>query len=286
MMDKTSGIPRQNPLRSFEVKALADLQYERINDERAEIAVIVPLFNYERHILECLISITKQDIDYLSVVVIDDCSTDGGGEAAIKFLDNSGNRFVTARVVRHRRNQGLAMARNSGIVWTAEPFLFMLDADNRIRPPALSRLLEALLSSHAAFAYSQLYLFGKQNEIGNADIWNPERFRSIGNYIDGTALIRREALLSVGGYRASAVEEGWEDFDLWCRFAELGYQGTYLPEILCEYRVHEHSMLRTRTDSRQRSLALEMALRHPTLLARDDVPPFVERCSEDVATER
>jgi glycosyltransferase involved in cell wall biosynthesis len=285
IMDKTPGIPWPSRLRLFEVKILADLRYEQINGESAKIAVIVPLFNYERYIIECLMSIVTQEIDFLSLIVVDDCSTDGGGEAAIKFLEKSGNRFSAARVVRHRRNQGLAMTRNSGIVWSAEPFLFMLDADNRIRPPALSRLLEALLSSQAEFAYSQLYLFGRQNEIGNADVWNPERFRSIGNYIDGTALIRREALLSVGGYRASAVEEGWEDFDLWCRFAELGYQGTYLPEILCEYRVHEHSMLRSRTDSRRRSLALEMALRHPTLLARDDVPPFVDLCSEDVATE-
>jgi glycosyltransferase involved in cell wall biosynthesis len=269
-----------NLLRLFDMKALGDLTYEQTNQELAEISVVIPLYNYTIFITECLESVVKQDLKSLSLIVIDDCSTDGGGELAVKFLETHGNRFAAARVVRHRRNQGLAMTRNSGIAWTSEPFLFMLDADNRIRPPALSRLMEALLSSKAEFAYSQLYLFGSQNAVANADIWDPGRFPLVGNYIDGMALIRRQALLSVEGYRDSAVEDGWEDFDLWCSFAERGYRGVYLPELLCEYRVHDASM-RARTDLYQRSLALEIALRHPTLLSRGVVPPFVENCSPD-----
>src|SRR3982074_1998259 len=69
---------------------------------------------------------------------------DDGGQEAIAFLESHATRFTTARVVRHRRNQGLSMARNSGIAWSDEPFLFMLDADNHLRSPALSRLLDAL----------------------------------------------------------------------------------------------------------------------------------------------
>jgi glycosyltransferase involved in cell wall biosynthesis len=260
---------------------LGELLYEKANYDAVQVAVVVPLYNYGRYIEECLGSVVKQDLDPLSLIVIDDCSTDGGGELAVKLLETHGNRFAAARVVRHHRNQGLAMTRNSGIIWTSEPFLFMLDADNRIRPYALSRLLEALLGSGAEFAYSQLYLFGSQNGVANADIWDPQRFRLEGNYIDGMALIRRPALISVAGYRPSAIEEGWEDFDLWCSFAERGYRGVYLPEILCDYRVHDVSM-RARTDLHQRSLALEMVLRHPALLSRGDVPPFVEICSPDV----
>jgi glycosyltransferase involved in cell wall biosynthesis len=263
----TRPVTRAKSLRLFDIKALGELVYERVNQESAEISVIIPLYNYANYVIECLESVVNQNISALSVTVVDDCSNDGGGEIAAKFLERHPDRFAMARVVRHRRNQGLAIARNSGIAWTSEPFLFMLDADNKIRRPALSRLLEALLSSKAEFAYSQLWLFGSENKIGDAQIWDPQHFL-LGNYIDGTALIRRQALLSAGGYQVSAVEEGWEDFDLWCRFVELGYNGVYLPELLCEYRVHETSMLRTRTDSFKKSLEAEMALRHPALLRR------------------
>jgi len=128
----------------------------------------------------------------------------------------------------------------------------------------LSRLLDALDHSGADFAYSQLRLFGDEEGIGNADIWEPQRLRA-GNYIDAMALIRREALLAAGGFSSMAVEEGWEDYDLWCRFAELGFEGVFLPELLCEYRVHGTSMLRSRTNNHYMALDMEMRLRHPKL---------------------
>jgi glycosyltransferase involved in cell wall biosynthesis len=266
------SVTRTKSLPLFDIKALGDLVYEHINRDSAKISVIIPLYDYAKFVIECLESVVNQTIPVVSITVIDDCSNDGGGEIAAEFLEGHRERLATAQVVKHRRNQGLAMARNSGIAWTSEPFLFMLDADNKIRRPALSRLLEALLSSEAEFAYSQLWLFGSENKVGDAQIWDPQHF-VLGNYIDGTALIRRQALLSAGGYQVSAVEEGWEDFDLWCRFVELGYNGVYLPELLCEYRVHEASMLRTRTDSLKKSLEAEMALRHPGLLRRWAVSP-------------
>jgi glycosyltransferase involved in cell wall biosynthesis len=248
----------------FPINSLGEVTYDSGVAGVSEVLVIVPLYNYEHTVAEALESIVAQDLQPIAVVVIDDCSTDDGGSVAAEFLHRHASRFAGARVVRHKRNQGLAMARNSGIAWSSERFLFMLDADNRIRPPALSRLLGALHCSGSAFAYSQLRLFGDEDGIGCADVWDPSRL-SIGNYIDAMALIRREALLAAGGYHPSAVEDGWEDHDLWCRFAELGLEGVFLPELLCEYRMHAASMLRTRTNHRAEALTAEMALRHPTI---------------------
>ena len=237
---------------------------------QAEVAVIVPLYNYADTIGDALESVIAQDLAALAIVVIDDCSTDEGGQEAITFLErHAGRRFTAARVVRHRRNQGLSMARNSGIAWSSEPYLFMLDADNRLRPPALSRLLDALICSGAAFAYSQLRMFGDEEGIGIADIWRPSRF-VIGNYIDAMALIRREALLAAGGYAVLADDHGWEDYDLWCRFVELGFEGVFLPELLCDCRVHATSMLRSRTNKHHDALMAEMRLRHPSLFRTAD----------------
>jgi len=252
------------PLRRFDVKGLGDIVYESRGAGEAEVAVAISLYNYADTIGEALASVVGQDLAALAIVVIDDCSTDEGGEQAIALLERHAVRFTTARVVRHRRNHGLSMARNSGIAWSAEPYLFMLDADNRLRPPALSRLLDALHCSGADFAYSQLRMFGEEEGIGLADIWQPRRFATC-NYIDAMALIRREALLAAGGCAALADDHGWEDYDLWCRFVELGFEGVFLPELLCDYRVHSASMLRSRTNKHHDTLMAEMRLRHPKL---------------------
>ena len=251
-------------MRSYDVTSLAEVVYQSRHGDEAQIAVVIPLYNYAGTVLEALDSVIRQDLPALSVTVIVDASTDQGGAEATRFLEQNAARFNQARIVRHRRNQGLSMSRNSGIAWSSEPYLFMLDADNRLRPPALSRLLAALQCSGAAFAYSQLRWFGDEEGIGLADVWEPARLAN-DNYIDAMALIRRDALLTVGGYAGLADGHGWEDYDLWCRFAELGLEGVFLPELLCDYRVHGASMLRTRTNIHYGALMAEMRLRHPGL---------------------
>ena len=156
------------------------------------------------------------------------------------------------------------MARNSGIAWSDEPQLFMLDADNRIRPPALARLKSAIEFDDADFAYSQIFIFGSQIGVGVADIWNIDRLRH-GPTIDAMALIRRSALIKAGGYAVMADDHGWEDYDLWCRFFTLGMRGVFVPELLCEYRRHGQSMTNARTKHNLDPLVAEMALRYPEI---------------------
>lgn len=261
-------VPTAN-LRQFDIRRLGTVTYEASRGGDAEVAVVVPLYNYAGTIEACLQSVLQQDLERIALVVIDDCSTDDSGTRAVQFLRQYPDRFSMTRVIRQHRNQGLSMSRNAGIVWSSEPFLFMLDADNRLRPPALSRLLEALQCSGAAFAYSQLRLFGDSSGVGVADIWNPSMLR-IGNYVDAMAMLRRDALLAVKGYAILADDHGWEDYDLWCSFAELGMSGVFLPEMLCDYRVHGASMLRSRTNQHYASMMAEMALRHPRLFAAHD----------------
>src|SRR5207248_11446875 len=110
-----------------DVASLAEVVYESRNDaSAAQVAVIVPLYNYAGTVIETLESVVRQDLAPLSLVVVDDASTDNGGEQAVNFLQRVRVRFVTARVLRHHRNEGLSMARNSGIAWSSEPYLFML----------------------------------------------------------------------------------------------------------------------------------------------------------------
>jgi glycosyltransferase involved in cell wall biosynthesis len=239
------------------------LIFERVRNYDSKVVVVVPVYNYAGFVTECLGSVVKQDFDQLSLVVIDDCSEDGSCDVALKIIVEHADRFSVTRLIRHRRNQGPAMARNSGIVWSDEPFLFLLDADNRIRPPALSRLFQAILNSGAEFAYSQLSLFGAKDGVGSADVWSVNRLRN-GPYIDMMALIKREALLKAGGVDPLADDITWEDHDLWCRFAELGFAGVFLPELLCEYRIHESARTRAAEPlAVDTGLRAEMALRHP-----------------------
>jgi glycosyltransferase involved in cell wall biosynthesis len=252
----------------FDIKSLGKVVFESEASTHADVAVVIPLYNYESFILDCLDSVVQQTLEPLSVMVVDDGSTDEGPNLAADFLRKHADRFSSARIIRHHRNQGLSMARNSGIAWSVEPLLFMLDADNRVRAPALARLKSALEVDEADFSYSQLFFFGDEPGVGVADTWHVDRLR-YGNTIDAMAMIRRAALDRVGGYAVLADDHGWEDYDLWCSFFTLGMRGVFLPELLCEYRRHTRSMTHTRSRKNMDSLAAEMALRHPEIFNRE-----------------
>jgi glycosyltransferase involved in cell wall biosynthesis len=247
----------------FDIKRFSEVIYERFSGESAEVVVIIPIYNNAHFVKECLESVVRQDLTPLSLCVVDDCSADNGLEATLQFIQEHMDRFATARLLRHRRNQGPSMARNSGVAWSDEPYVFMLDSDNRLRRPALTRLLEALRDSDANIAYSQLCFFGAITGPGTADIWAVDRVPET-PYIDVMSLIERDALLEAGGFDLLADDIGWEDQDLWCRFAELGKSGVFLPEMLCDYRVHDtqrSKMVLAATDR----LKAEIVVRHPRL---------------------
>ena len=80
----------------------------------------------------------------------------------------------------------------------------------------------------------------------------------------GPTLIRTRELRELGGFTTDEDLGGFEDYDLWCRFAELGLGGVFLPELLCEYRVHGSS--RSYTTQNYDTVMAEMSLRHPRLV--------------------
>ena len=127
----------------------------------------------------------------------------------------------------HKDNQGLAQARNTAFELAETEFVFVLNSDNCLYPRAIARLLESLDEGDKGVAYSQLHLFDEECRLGNADVWSYDRLRE-GNYIDAMALIRKSAWVQVGGYTPM---QGWEDYDLWCKFMEAGIEGVFVPEF-------------------------------------------------------
>ena len=207
------------------------------------VTVIVPLYNHADFIIEALDSVLTSRYDRWELVVVDDASTDGGAEAVVEWMRRHDE--VPASLVRHRFNRGLPHARNTGVEHGRGSLLFMLDADNLIRPNTLAKLVEALEGDPAAgFAYGILERFGPDGPDGLVSFfaWNPQRLRT-GNYIDALSLIRRELLEQLDGYSTDARLHGWEDYDLWVRAAEAGHHPVFVPEIIARYRMGYSSML-------------------------------------------
>ena len=229
----------------------------------ASLSVAVSLYDYERFIVECLESVKAQTHPHVELIVVDDRSQrDESVARAQSWLQANAGVFDRALLIRHRDNRGLAAARNTAFEAARTEFVFVLDADNQIYPKALATLHAAAKRASASVCYSQLEIHGMAAGIGQADLWSRARMR-FGNYVDAMALISKRAWADVAGY--SHIESGWEDFDFWCKLIEIGEPALFVPEILCRYRHHGNSMLRTDTDLEMEAVKMELTLRHPWL---------------------
>jgi glycosyltransferase involved in cell wall biosynthesis len=235
------------------------------SDATPQVSFVVALFNHADTVGAALESAAASRNVDIEIIVVDDASRDGSGEAVRRWMAESDT--IPALLLRHPVNRGPGAARNTAVESARGEFVFVLDSDNEVFPTALEKLLSGLEDEpRAAFAYGILATFTAGRPVGlrNHFPWQPERLRRE-NPIDAMALIRREWLLENGGYTTDLGLHGWEDYDLWCRVAERGGHGVMVPEIVARYRSSEHSML-TLTDISIREATALLIDRYPELM--------------------
>jgi hypothetical protein len=228
---------------------------------RADVTIILPVYNYADFVVEALQSVAAQTVQTLDLVVVDDASPDDSLAMVRDWITAHGGRFNRIVLLRHHENAGLGFARNSGFAAAETPFVLPLDADNRLRPDACAVLLAALAPGDAAFAYPAIEAFGTKTDIFGREDFSPLRLQR-GNYIDAMALVRKAAWAEAGGY--DHVQYGWEDYDFWCRMTERGHFGIRVDDVLADYRVHAASMLHTTTEiaDHKNDLVRDLKRRH------------------------
>ena len=104
------------------------------------VSVIVPIYNVEEYLKECLDSIICQTYRYLEIILVNDGSTDQCGKICDEYsmLDNR------IQVV-HQCNRGLSAARNAGLDVARGEYISFIDSDDYLDKHFIAKLLEALM---------------------------------------------------------------------------------------------------------------------------------------------
>src|SRR5450756_616442 len=213
------------------------------------VSVVIALYNYEAYSEGCLNSVLASNTGNLpggvEVIVWDDASTDSSVDVVADYLPTTSLPMCP---VKKKMNTGVADTRNLGLLLAQAPFVFMLDADNEIRPDCLQAHYDALATSDHAMAYGIINRFEdvtrkSVGSISDAE-WDVRKLVSA-PYIDTMAMIRKETVLRVGGSSTefrTFLAEAWDDYDLWLKLAQAGHTGKFIPRILSDYRVKPDSM--------------------------------------------
>lgn len=116
------------------------------------VSVVVPIYNVEPFLEECLRSVEAQSFSDFEVVMVDDGSTDGSARIAREFEERD-QRFHLVQ----QPNGGLGCARNTGIDRSVGDTMLFLDSDDVLPPDALRLLLTALDASGSDFATGNVW---------------------------------------------------------------------------------------------------------------------------------
>lgn len=111
---------------------------------RPLVSVIVPVYNVERYLDECMDSIRQQTYPHLEIIVVEDCSTDGSLRALEPHLADP-----RVCLLRHVRNGGLSSARNTGIEAATGDYLMFVDSDDVVDAGLVEACLDAEMQTGA-----------------------------------------------------------------------------------------------------------------------------------------
>lgn len=111
-----------------------------MNQNSVKFSVVIPVYNVEQYIIECLESVLHQKTEVVEIIIVDDGSTDGSGLICMEYAKKHSN----VRCIR-QRNAGLGAARNVGLRQAQGEYVIFLDSDDYWREDCMIRLQEALL---------------------------------------------------------------------------------------------------------------------------------------------
>jgi len=217
----------------------------------ARVTAVVPTYNGSAYLEQALASVEAQTYGDWDAVVVDDGSSDDCHELARRFASRHPGRV---QAIRLERNVGVAEARNTGIRAAGGELVALLDQDDYWREDYLERAVA--LYDDAVASGRRVGIVSANARIhgpdGPADVtwaqlagWRDEIDYSAmlrHNYVVARALLPKAAWEEVGGFSEGCG--GSDDYDLWLRMMEAGWEIVATREPLTFYRRHELSMSR------------------------------------------
>ncbi|EJQ45586.1 Uncharacterized protein BWINRASL_05258 [Bacillus mycoides] len=114
------------------------------------VSVVIPLYNAEKYIEETLQSILDQTYKNIEVVIVDD----GSKDKSTSIVKNIEEQYPTQIKYVHQKNQGVSVARNTGIENASGTYIAFLDSDDLWHPQKIEKQMESIHNNDMHACYS------------------------------------------------------------------------------------------------------------------------------------
>lgn len=242
------------------------------------IAVIIPVYNVTHFLEEAIASVTAQDYQSKSVIVVDD----GSAPEHASHIHSIVDRLANTTLIR-QPHIGPAAARHLGVAHTSADIVLFLDGDDIMLPGTLTHFANVLREHPEAIAAYGRHV--KIDEHANAisrPVPEPHYLVSGRDVLlmqlagrlllsNGAVCIRREALERVSPQN-HALQHG-EDWVLWCHLALSGHIVSAGDRVVLHYRRHRQNISSAALDDPSSLFAaFEMVFTDPLIISALGVP--------------
>ena len=225
----------------------------------AEVSIIVPVYQVEKYIRQCVDSILAQTFTDFELILVDDGSKDQSGKICDEYA-----RMDTRVKVIHKENGGAADTRNRGVNQAVGNYVMFVDSDDYLAPTMLECLYRNILNENADIAAcNYLYFFENdrkkdfatnvQSEVltGTEIFYYRKNERNYGFWtVVWNKLMKREIVGKVK-FRSGKY---YED-EFWANeIYQMDIKIVTIPECLYYYRQHENSTMRQKKIARSLDL--------------------------------
>lgn len=131
-----------------------------------KVSVIVPVYNSEQELRDCLDSLVEQTEKDIEIIVIDDASTDNSPEIEAEYQ----KKYPNVKVYRNERNLGQSETRNRGIELAEGDYIAFLDSDDYVNPGMYEELYQAAVDNNMPELIVTGLSFVKGNEYRKKDL--------------------------------------------------------------------------------------------------------------------
>lgn len=248
------------------------------------ITVIIPVYNVEEYLRECIESILGQSYSNLEIILVDDGSTDCSGNICDYYSS------IDSRVkVIHKENGGLSNARNVAIDVCVGEYITFVDSDDIIYQKYVEYLYEQIITNCADIASTNLFQFYDKKEIdvkieySSVTISNLEAARKMLN-VDGFSSCACAKLYKRELFDDIRFPEGrlYEDYLTIYKVLSMAKRITLLNNKMYYYRQRPGSIMRSNCSDQ--TVTLINAAREVTSYILKEWPELeIEALADEVA---
>jgi len=221
-----------------------------------KVSIIIPCYNSQEYIKECIQSALDQTYDNIEIIVVDDCSTDTSHILIKQFGDQ-------IKSIRHHKNKGLAASLNTGILQSTGEWIKRLDSDDILTPHCVKVLMSNVWNRKVLYygdyeiirkdgKHLKFFVEPDRNNISHYLWCEIVKQKHVGNA--DTMLYHKSIHDIVGPYNEN-IRLGM-DYEFLLRCVLKHDMKMFKPSnlVLAKYRIHNKSMMAFK--AREKMLAM------------------------------